>query len=77
MTSEQITQQALELSLAERIVLAQLLWQSIEQAAPTNRGESETLSLAKHRLAELASGAAISRSHEQVVDAAWKVLRCK
>jgi len=76
MSGEQLTNDAMALPLAERVALAQTLWQSIE-----GRGEGKltdevswALAEAKRRDAELSSGQAVGRTHEEVMRAARKAL---
>ncbi len=71
MSKEQLTEAALALPLAERVSLAQELWQSIDGGAPASAREEqgEALAEAQCRDAELSSGAATARPHEQVMEA--------
>ena len=76
MSGKQLTNEAMALPLAERVALAQTLWQSIE-----GRGEvkltdevSWAVAEAKRRDAELSSGQADGRTHEEVMRAARKAL---
>ena len=69
-------QEAMALPLAERVALAQTLWQSIE-GQPTGKVADETkwaVEEANRRDAELASGKVAGRTHEQVMRAARKAL---
>lgn len=66
-----ITEQALSLPPAERIFLAQRLWESIH-GLPGD--EAEALADAKRRDAELQSGSVEGRSHADVMDAARRAM---
>ena len=76
MSGKQLTNEAMALPLAERVALAQTLWQSID-----GRGEGKltdevnwAVAEANRRDAELSSGQAVGRSHEEVMRAARKAL---
>jgi putative addiction module component (TIGR02574 family) len=76
MSGKQLTNEAMALPLAERVALAQTLWQSID-----GRGEGKLMdevnwavAEAKRRDAELSLGQAVGRSHEEVMRAARKAL---
>jgi putative addiction module component (TIGR02574 family) len=76
MSNEQLTHQALALPLAERVALAQALWQSIEgepgdEAADEER---EAVELATQRDRDLATGAVTGRTHAQVMEAARRII---
>lgn len=76
MSGKELTQEAMALPLAERIALAQSLWQSIE-GQPVGRVADEVkwaVAEADRRDAELSSGQAAGRTHEQVMRAARKAL---
>jgi len=76
MSTKELTQEAMALPLAERVALAQSLWQSIE-AQPTGKVSDEVnwaVHEADRRDAELSSGQAIGRTHEQVMRAARNAL---
>jgi len=76
MSTKQLTREAMALPLAERIALAQSLWQSIE-GQPVGKVADEVdwaVREADSRDAELSSGQAIGRTHEEVMRAARKAL---
>ncbi|HEY8993638.1 MAG TPA: addiction module protein [Lacunisphaera sp.] len=76
MSTKELTQEAMALPLAERVALAQSLWQSIE-GQPDDKVSDEVIwavNEADRRDAELSSGQAIGRTHEQVMRAARKAL---
>ncbi len=75
MSSDEVLQAAMTLPLADRVTLAEALWASIDEGLPSSdREDRDALQQALRRDAELSSGQAIGRSHEQVMDAARRVL---
>ena len=77
MNAQELTRDALALPLAERVALAEALWQSIDGSAPNAADEEKVaLELARQRDAEMGSGAAIGRTHEQVMRAARGAIEC-
>ena len=72
MSTKELTQEAMALPLAERVSLAQTLWQSIEgqPAGKVSDEENWAMREADRRDAELSSGQAVGRTHEQVMRAA-------
>jgi putative addiction module component (TIGR02574 family) len=75
MSTVELTAEAMALPLAERVSLAQALWQSIELGLP-DADEQRTLNEAVRRSEELASGAVVGRSHEEVMQAARRAIGC-
>jgi putative addiction module component (TIGR02574 family) len=76
MSGKELTREAMALPLAERIALAQSLWQSID-GQPTGKMADEVnwaIKEADRRDAELSSGQATGRTHEEVMRAARKAL---
>jgi len=76
MSTKDLTQEAMALPLAERVALAQTLWQSIE-GQPAGKVSDEVnwaIQEADRRDAELSSGQAVGRTHEQVMRAARKAI---
>lgn len=76
MSAKQIVQEAMALPLAERVALAQSLWQSIE-GQPAGKVSDEVdwaVNEADRRDAELSSGQATGRTHEEVMRAARKAI---
>ena len=76
MSGEQLTNEAMALPLAERVALAQTLWQSIDRRDDGKLTDevSWAVAEAKRRDAELSSGQAVGRTHEEVMRAARKAL---
>ncbi len=75
MSTQQLTAEAMALSLSERVSLAQNLWQSIDiDLADTD--EHKAVSEAVRRDQELSSGAVVGRSHEEVMQAARRAIGC-
>jgi Putative addiction module component len=76
MQIEQLTHAAMLLPVAERVGLAQALWQSIDRELAEKNPDSEaaTIKVAAKRDAELTSGKSSKRSHVQVMQAARRAL---
>jgi putative addiction module component (TIGR02574 family) len=75
MSTQQLTTEAMALPLSERVSLAQALWQSID-AGLVDTDEREAVHEAMRRDEELSSGAVTGRTHEEVMQAARRVLGC-
>ncbi len=73
MSTEQLTAEAMALPLKERVSLAQALWESIN-AGLLDMDEAGAIADAIRRDDELSSGAVTARTHEEVMDAARRVL---
>ncbi|HWB59637.1 MAG TPA: addiction module protein [Chthoniobacteraceae bacterium] len=73
MSKEQLTTEAMALPLAERISLAQALWQSIDTDLP-DCDERAAVQEAIRRDNELSTGAVSGRLHEDVIKAARRSL---
>jgi hypothetical protein len=73
MSTEQLTAEAMALPSKERVSLAQALWESIDAGLP-DTGEASAIAEAIRCDEELSSGAATSRTHEEVMDAARRAL---
>ena len=75
----EVAHQALALPVSDRILLAQKLWDSLEEAeeSAATDDESETLREAGKRDAELSRGSVTGRSHEEVMEAARKTIGCE
>ena len=76
MSAKQITSQAMDLPVAERVALAQALWDSVVGDAG-NDDEQSVVQEAICRDADLSSGATVGRSHETVTQAARRAIGCK
>ena len=78
MSAEQLTEQLLALPLPERVALAQALWESIDEVRDEDAVEQErdAVDQARNRDADLAAGRVVGRTHEQVMEAARRVLEC-
>lgn len=76
MSTEQITAEAMALPLVERVALAQALWESIDSGLP-DTDEREAVREAIRRDEELASGRVTGRTHEEVMEAARRALKCE
>lgn len=75
MTTQQLTAEALSLPLSERVLLAQTLWQSIDDDG-SDSDESNVILEVIHRDKELDSGAVRGRTHEEVILAAKQAIQC-
>ena len=75
MSSQQLTSEAMSLPLAERISLAQALWQSIDSSI-VDSDENEAMADVWRRDAEMSSGLVTGRSHEDVMRAARRAIGC-
>ncbi|MGB8170632.1 MAG: addiction module protein [Chthoniobacteraceae bacterium] len=75
MSTQQLTSEAMALPLAERVSLAQALWQSID-AGMADTDEREAVREAIRRDAELSAGAVAGRTHEEVMAAARRAIGC-
>ena len=75
MSAQELTSEAMALSLSERVSLAQALWESID-AAVADVPEDAALRDALRRDQELSSGSATGRSNEEVMQAARRSIGC-
>jgi hypothetical protein len=75
MTTQQITLEAMELPLHERVSLAQALWQSIEIGLVDSE-EQSVVREAMDRDQEMTSGVVQGRSHEEVMMNARRSIGC-
>jgi putative addiction module component (TIGR02574 family) len=75
MSTEQLIADAMALPLAERVSLAQALWESIDAGLPDTE-ERAAVSEAIQRDEELSSGKVGGRTHEEVMEAARRALEC-
>ena len=73
MSTEQLTAQAMALPLAERVSLAQTLWESIDAGLP-DADERAAIAESIRLDQELSSGAVTGRTHDEVMDAARRTL---
>jgi putative addiction module component (TIGR02574 family) len=75
MSNRQWTEQLLALPLAERVEIAEALWQSIGAGLPSG-DDREAIAEALRRDAELTSGTVTGRTHEEVMAAARRTVGC-
>jgi putative addiction module component (TIGR02574 family) len=75
MSTDQLIADAMALPLAERVSLAQALWESIDAGLPDIE-ERAAVSEAIRRDEELSSGEVTGRTHEEVIQAARRALEC-
>jgi putative addiction module component (TIGR02574 family) len=76
MSTQQLIAEAMALPLAERVSLAQSLWQSID-ADLVDTSEHDAVRQAVRRDQELSSGAVVGRKHEEVMQAARRAIGCE
>lgn len=75
MSTQELRQEAMALPLAERVSLAQVLWESIDAGlADTNQQAAILEALARDQ--ELSSGTVVGRTHDQVMQAARRAIGC-
>ena len=75
MSAEQIIADAMALPLAERVSLAQTLWESIDAELP-DADERLAIGEALSRSEELSSGKVRGETHEEVMEAVRQALEC-
>lgn len=75
MSAHQLTSEAMALPLSERVSLAQALWQSIGVGL-ADIDDDSAMRDATRRDQELSSGAVAGRTHEEVMQAAWRAIAC-
>ncbi|HET6424664.1 MAG TPA: addiction module protein [Planctomycetaceae bacterium] len=75
MTTQQLTDEALALPLAERVRLAQELWASLDTTI-VDSSERAAVVEAIRRDEELSSGTVVGRTHEEVMQAARRAIEC-
>jgi putative addiction module component (TIGR02574 family) len=76
MSTKQITAEAMALPIAEKVSLAQALWQSIDAGLPESDEESAVQD-ALRRDKELSAGAVAGISHEEALRAARRAIGCR
>ena len=75
MSTEQILADAMTLPLAERVSLAQALWESIDAELP-DADERSAIAEALTRSEDLLSGQVAGETHEEVMEAVRRALEC-
>ena len=75
MSTEQLLEDAMALSLAERVSLAQALWESIDAGLP-DVDERSAVAEAIQRDQELSLAKVNGRTHEEVMNTARRALEC-
>jgi hypothetical protein len=75
MSTEQLTKEAIDLPLRERVSLAQRLWESIEQGV-VDAEERQVVAEVVRRDEELTSGVSVGREHSEFMQAARQRLGC-
>ncbi|HEX3145697.1 MAG TPA: addiction module protein [Pyrinomonadaceae bacterium] len=75
MTTEELIAAAMALPLAERVSLAEALWESVDAGLPES-DQDEAIREAIQRDEELSSGKVIGLTHAEVMEAARRALKC-
>jgi hypothetical protein len=76
MSTKQLTAEAMALPLAEKVSLAQALWQSIDLGLP-DLDEGAALRDAVRRDKELSDGKVVALSHQEAMEAARREIGCR
>lgn len=76
MSTKELAQEAMALPIAERVALAQTLWQSIDGRPYASVADEAKWAVeeADRRDAELSSGKVLGRTHDEVMRAARKAI---
>ncbi len=75
MSAKQITEEAMALPLADKVSLAQALWQSIDAGLPDS-DERAAVGEADRRVRELSAGSVSGLSHQEATKTARRVIGC-
>ncbi len=75
MSTRELTERSMALPLADRVALAQALWESIDEGLSVGE-EREAIEQAIRRDADLKSGAVAGRTHEEVMASIRRALEC-
>ena len=75
MSTLQLQQEAMALPLAERVSLAQALWESIDTGL-ADTDQQTAIREAFNRDRDMSSGAVVGRTHDQVLQAARRAIGC-
>jgi len=76
MSTKQLTAEAMALPLAEKVSLAQALWESIDAGLP-DASERASVREAASRDRELSAGTVAGISHEDAMKTARRAIGCK
>jgi hypothetical protein len=76
MSTKELTAEAMALPLAEKVSLAQTLWQSIDAGLP-NSDERTAVRVAVRRDKELSTGAVTGISHKEAMKTARRAIGCR
>jgi hypothetical protein len=78
MSREQLLKEAMALPIEQRVDIAQALWASIDEGSENEvDDEARTIATARLRNTELSDGTIREQSHEEVMTAARRALRCE
>lgn len=75
MSTQELTNAAMALPILDQVSLAQALWQNIDTSLEDTE-PCEAVREAIQRDQELSSGKVIGRTHEEVMQAARRAIRC-
>ena len=75
MSTEQLKEEIMSLPISEKVLLAQALWESIYTGL-LDTNEQAAVREAARRDKELSSGTVGARTHQEVMQAARRVLGC-
>ena len=75
MSTEQLKEEVMSLPISEKVLLAQALWESINTGL-LDTNEQAAVREAASRDQELSSGTVGARTHQEVMQAARRVLGC-
>jgi putative addiction module component (TIGR02574 family) len=76
MSREQLAREIMALPIAEKVSLAQMLWQNIDDELLSSQDDGQVIREAQRRDAELSSGQVVGRTHEQVIEAMRRAIKC-
>jgi putative addiction module component (TIGR02574 family) len=79
MTAAELTNQIMALPFAERVALAQEIWESIDDdnAAISPESDAEAIAKAKRRDHEMSRGDVPERVHDEVMENARRSIECE
>ena len=75
MAAQSLIDQVLAFPLAERLDLAEALWQSLGDGFP-DVGVEEIIDLAQRRVVEMTDGTVVGRTHDEVMRSARRAIGC-
>lgn len=73
----EITREVLSFSVADRIEIAQELWQSLHDLDSDKAADKDLLEEIRRRNAELSTGTVRGRTHQEVMESMRRAIECK